>query len=93
MTNVVHLTRGMMQRGPGGKDFMDDFDTAHVQPRPVRVRGAATHPNRAKAGTSSQRTSFLSFSSDCAASVPLTSRARRTAKTQQMAATSDDHHK
>jgi hypothetical protein len=57
--HAIHLTRGLMQRGPGGKDFMDDFDTAHMQPRPVRVRSAATHPNRAKAGMCTQRMSTL----------------------------------
>ena len=75
---------------------MDDFDTAHKQPRPLRARGGPAHPTLAKSGRrpycSAPRPhrSFLtsSFSPALAAAVPLGSRARRLprAQTQQMAA-------
>jgi hypothetical protein len=45
----ANLTSGL-QRGPGGKDFMDDYDTAHKQPRPLRARGGPAHPTLAKSG-------------------------------------------
>jgi hypothetical protein len=81
-----------LQRGPKGKDFMDDYDYAHGPPRPVRVR-SARHPNLVKAGTCAHCLSVFSFSSQFAAAVPITSRARHVprAQTQQMASTLDDH--
>jgi hypothetical protein len=86
------ISQPLAQRGPRGKDFMDDYDWANKQPHPLRARGAASQPKSSKAGTRLLIPHVVQTSLSCAVAAPLVSRARHLprAQTQQMASTEGD---
>jgi hypothetical protein len=90
---AIHHTLVSSSAWSKGQRFHGRFRLCtHVQLHPVRVR-SATHPNLVKSGTCAHCLLVFSFSSQCTATVPLTSRERPVSRvqTQQIASTSDDH--